>query len=174
MNRRPSPLENEQCRSCSSFSDYIKSTRKKKDENGNTVTGSQSAVAGDGGTTGHQGDSGGRRTDCPLDKDELGRSAWGLIHTMAATYPQTPSQTQKCEMRTFFNVFAKFYPCPHCSEDLQEELKIEPPKVENPEQLSQWLCRLHNKVNVKLGKEIFDCSKVNERWRDGWKDGSCD
>lgn len=39
---------------------------------------------------------------------------------------------------------------------------------------SQWLCRLHNEVNRKLGKPDFDCSKVDERWRDGWKDGSCD
>lgn len=53
-------------------------------------------------------------------------------------------------------------------------LKIDPPKVESQEALSQWLCRMHNKVNVKLGKEIFDCKKVNERWRDGWLDGSCD
>lgn len=53
-------------------------------------------------------------------------------------------------------------------------LKIDPPKVESQEALSQWLCRMHNKVNVKLGKEIFDCKKINERWRDGWLDGSCD
>lgn len=39
---------------------------------------------------------------------------------------------------------------------------------------TQWLCRLHNEVNRKLGKPDFDCSQVDERWRDGWKDGSCD
>lgn len=53
-------------------------------------------------------------------------------------------------------------------------MKIDPPKVESQEALSQWLCRMHNKVNVKVGKEIFDCKKINERWRDGWLDGSCD
>ncbi|ENN75156.1 hypothetical protein D910_02402 [Dendroctonus ponderosae] len=158
MNRRPSLLDNEQCRSCSSFSDYIKATKKKKlDENGNNPDISKP-----------------RRTDCPLDKDELGNKSWGLLHSMAAKYPEKPSQVQKCDMKTFFNVFAKFYPCQHCAEDLREEIKIDPPKVESQEQLSQWLCRLHNKVNVKVGKEVFDCSKVNERWRDGWLDGSCD
>lgn len=39
---------------------------------------------------------------------------------------------------------------------------------------TQWLCRLHNEVNRKLGKPDFNCSLVDERWRDGWKDGSCD
>lgn len=53
-------------------------------------------------------------------------------------------------------------------------LKADPPQVESQHSLSQWLCKLHNRVNVKIGKPEFDCSKVNERWRDGWKDGSCD
>ncbi|XP_050300993.1 FAD-linked sulfhydryl oxidase ALR [Anthonomus grandis grandis] len=169
MNRRPSPLDNDQCRSCSSFSDYIKATKKKKDaENG--ITG---AVTGDSGNSNNSGYTR-RRSDCPLDKDELGNKSWGLLHTMAANYPVQPSQAQKTDMKTFFNVFAKFYPCHYCAEDLREELKIDPPKVDSQEALSQWLCRLHNKVNVKIGKEVFDCSKVNERWRDGWLDGSCD
>lgn len=53
-------------------------------------------------------------------------------------------------------------------------LKTDPPKLQSQDELSQWLCRLHNKVNLKIGKPEFDCSKVNERWRDGWLDGSCD
>lgn len=32
MSRRPSPLDNEQCRQCSSFSDYVKSTKKRVKE----------------------------------------------------------------------------------------------------------------------------------------------
>lgn len=32
MSRRPSPLDNEQCRQCSSFSDYVKSTKKRVQE----------------------------------------------------------------------------------------------------------------------------------------------
>lgn len=52
-------------------------------------------------------------------------------------------------------------------------LKSSPPAVTNQESLSQWLCWVHNKVNQRTGKPMFDCSKVNERWRDGWKDGSC-
>jgi FAD-linked sulfhydryl oxidase len=33
---------------------------------------------------------------------------------------------------------------------------------------------MHNEVSRKIGKAEFDCSKVDERWKDGWKDGSCD
>ncbi|XP_060534822.1 FAD-linked sulfhydryl oxidase ALR [Cylas formicarius] len=166
MNRRPSPLENEQCRQCSSFSDYLKSTKKKgKDDHNLTTGGSNQTVEEESKT---------RRTDCPLDKDELGNKTWSFLHTMAAKYPITPTVTQQNDMKTFFNVFSKFYPCNDCAKEFREELKVEPPRVESQEALSQWLCRIHNNVNVKIGKDVFDCTKVNERWRDGWLDGSCD
>ncbi|XP_022903634.1 FAD-linked sulfhydryl oxidase ALR isoform X2 [Onthophagus taurus] len=158
MSPRVSHLDNEQCRQCTSFSDYIKKNRKKiNEEMPEDAPGAQH-----------------RREDCPLDKDELGNKTWGLLHTMAATYPEKPSPEQRHDMSTFFSVFSKFYPCTHCAQDLRKDLKDCPPKTESQEALSQWLCKLHNKVNAKVGKPLFDCSKVNERWRDGWSDGSCD
>ena len=57
---------------------------------------------------------------------------------------------------------------------LFSRLKTNQPDTSSRHSLSQWFCRLHNSVNVRLGKPEFDCSRVDERWRDGWKDGSCD
>lgn len=53
-------------------------------------------------------------------------------------------------------------------------LKTNQPDTSSRHALSQWLCYLHNGINVRLGKPEFDCSRVDERWKDGWKDGSCD
>lgn len=53
-------------------------------------------------------------------------------------------------------------------------LKTNQPDTRGRHALSQWLCRIHNDINVRLGKPEFDCSRVDERWKDGWKDGSCD
>lgn len=53
-------------------------------------------------------------------------------------------------------------------------LKTNQPDTKSRHALSQWLCGIHNDINVRLGKPEFDCSRVDERWRDGWKDGSCD
>ena len=64
------------------------------------------------------------------------------------------------------------YVCNSCL--LFARLKVSPPATENRIKFSQWMCNLHNDVNARLGKPIFDCSKVDERWLDGWKDGSCD
>ncbi|KAL1452270.1 hypothetical protein WDU94_006558 [Cyamophila willieti] len=112
--------------------------------------------------------------NCPLDKDQLGQHTWGFLHTMAAYYPDKPSPEQQKDMGTFFTLLSKFYPCDVCATDLAEQLKVRPPATNSQSSLSQWLCWLHNGVNQKLGKPQFDCSKVNERWRDGWSDGSCD
>lgn len=53
-------------------------------------------------------------------------------------------------------------------------LKTNQPDTRSRHALSQWLCHIHNDINVRLGKPEFDCSRVDERWKDGWKDGSCD
>jgi FAD-linked sulfhydryl oxidase len=57
---------------------------------------------------------------------------------------------------------------------MRVDLKQEPPQTESRHRLSQWMCRLHNKVNQKLGKPLFDCNTVDQRWLKGWEDGSCD
>lgn len=112
-------------------------------------------------------------TNCPLYKSELGRNSWSVLHTIAAYYSDHPSQQQQQDVNSFFNIFAKIYPCKECADDMRMDLQDEPPDTGSRTALSQWLCRLHNKVNNKLGKDLFDCSKVDERWLEGWKDGSC-
>lgn len=114
--------------------------------------------------------------NCPPDVEALGRSTWTLLHTMTATYPTQPSATQQTEMRSFLGLFGKYYPCWVCADDFRAWMKSSgnEPRVSSREEFGRWMCEAHNAVNVKLGKREFDCGRWEERWRTGWRDGSCD
>lgn len=68
------------------------------------------------------------QNECPLDKNELGRSTWNLLHTIAAYYPEDPSDEMKQAAIAFIDSLAKLYPCPHCAEDFREDIKKNPPR----------------------------------------------
>ncbi|CCE88515.1 Piso0_002025 [Millerozyma farinosa CBS 7064] len=112
--------------------------------------------------------------DCPPDVEELGRSSWTLLHSIAATYPEKPTGDQQSNLKQFISLFGKLYPCWFCGEDFQSYVEKKEPQVMTQEAFGRWLCDAHNEVNIKLGKPTFDCNLWKQRWKDGWDDGRCD
>ena len=149
FNQKLGDSDERPCRACSDFKTFMRS--KGKLNSGSVQSGK----------------------DCPLDKNELGRVSWSLLHSIAAYYPDNPSDLQQNDMRNFMNIFSRIYPCKQCAQDLREDLKNDPVDTTSRYALTEWMCKLHNKVNNKLGKPLFDCTKVDERWLEGWKDASC-
>lgn len=66
-------------------------------------------------------------SDCPLDKEELGRSTWNLIHTIAAYYPKSPTDADKQNARNFIVALSYLYPCEVCRSDFKESVANFPP-----------------------------------------------
>jgi FAD-linked sulfhydryl oxidase len=111
---------------------------------------------------------------CPPDVEQLGRHTWTFLHTTAAYYPDQPSEQHKKNASALFNSLPSLYPCSFCADELGKEMqRVGPPDVSSRSTLSNWLCNIHNEVNERLGKKQFDCSKVLNRWKDGWDDGRC-
>lgn len=67
-------------------------------------------------------------SNCPLDREELGRSTWDLIHTVAAYYPDMPTDTDKENARNFVTSLAYLYPCEICRDDFKDSVSKNPPE----------------------------------------------
>jgi FAD-linked sulfhydryl oxidase len=111
--------------------------------------------------------------ECPADVNTLGKSTWVLLHTIAATYPEYPTSSQRSDLLAFIQLFSRIYPCSSCAGDFEDYTKRSVPKVTSRTDFGRWLCDAHNDVNKKLGKPIFNCDMWQERWRTGPPDGSC-
>jgi len=107
--------------------------------------------------------------ECPPDRSELGKAAWVLMHSAAAYSPEVPSSTQQQTFLELYQRIASTYPCRECAGIFQEEVKKDPPRVSSRRELSVWVCQLHNKINLHLGKTQFPCSleALDKRWRKG-------
>ena len=61
----------------------------------------------------------GERYGCPEGIDTVGRKTWAFLHTMAAYYPERPTQQDQDDMSAFLRTFGRFYPCNACASHLR-------------------------------------------------------
>eukprot|EP00307_Rebecca_sp_RCC1486_P012739 CAMPEP_0119413466 /NCGR_PEP_ID=MMETSP1335-20130426/5547_1 /TAXON_ID=259385 /ORGANISM="Chrysoculter rhomboideus, Strain RCC1486" /LENGTH=174 /DNA_ID=CAMNT_0007438263 /DNA_START=17 /DNA_END=541 /DNA_ORIENTATION=- len=125
------------------------------------------AVGGGGG--GGSGVAPANAPRCPPDREELGRHSWTLLHTIAAYYPDTPSETDKSWALSLVRALPHLYPCKECAHDMGKALEAEPPRVSSRRDFSLWMCEFHNRVNEQIGKPTFKCDlkTLDEAWRVG-------
>lgn len=65
---------------------------------------------------------------CPADKALLGRNSWLLLHTMAANYPEEPTEEERLHASQFITALSRLYPCAHCAADFQQSIVSNPPR----------------------------------------------
>lgn len=99
-----------------------------------------------------------------VSKEELGRFVWAFLHSMAAAYPVAPTDEDQRQLLNFLNSIPYLYPCKMCAGHFGEMLKDYPPLTDSRSNVVQYICFLHNKVNKRLGKPIFDCAKASQYW----------
>jgi FAD-linked sulfhydryl oxidase len=98
----------------------------------------------------------------PLYRTEFGRITWKVMHRIASIYPENPNDQEKELMSNTFNGLAAHFPCRECADHFKNEISINPPKIENNKTLSEWVCFQHNQVNMRLGKNLFDCKDIDK------------
>ena len=99
-----------------------------------------------------------------LTKQEIGRNTWSLLHSMAASYPNEPTEEDKKQITNFLYSLANLFPCKICGSHLLKMLKKEGVHADSREELVNYICKIHNIVNKVLQKPQFDCKKAFDFW----------
>lgn len=107
-------------------------------------------------------------------KAELGRSAWRLLHTMMARFPDAPTADEKAALQSFLHLFVRLYPCGDCAEHFRHVIDKYPPQVSSRSAAAAWACHVHNVVNERLHKAQFDCAQIGDFYDCGCADDEKD
>ena len=115
--------------------------------------------------------------------EKFGRRAWTFLHSLTAYYAnnhedqpdQWPQAGKQNPLAQVITQLAEHYPCPshriEFSKYLQEHPLPEPALPSTSSTVKQygddmclWMCSFHNRINLQLGKPLFDCNNVHKRW----------
>lgn len=90
-----------------------------------------------------------------LDPKIWGPQYWFVIHTIALTYPLTPSEVTKKKYYDFFHNIPLFIPIQEIGNTFSGFLDRYPvtPYLDSRPSLVKWTHFIHNKINVSLGLE---------------------
>ncbi|KZF26813.1 hypothetical protein L228DRAFT_243336 [Xylona heveae TC161] len=95
-------------------------------------------------------------------KAELGRASWKLFHTIFARFPEKPTPDESAALEAYIRLFARLYPCGECARHFRKLLEQFPPQTSSRNSAAAWGCSVHNEVNKRLKKELFDCSNLGD------------
>lgn len=85
-----------------------------------------------------------------------GPTLWGTLHLLCLAGTITPNFVQE---------FAKVIPCPMCANHFTELIITNPlPESDDPLILFRWSVHIHNLVNARIGKPIFEPDQALARW----------
>lgn len=83
----------------------------------------------------------------------FGPSLWKSIHSIAFTYPHSPTPEHRRQYIDFFRALGPVIPCPSCAIHYQQYLNQNPIDADNRQSLAKWVYDLHDSVNKRNNKE---------------------
>lgn len=99
---------------------------------------------------------------------EIGHYAWLQFHEIISNVnvsndnKMKDNESECFKLNEFLKLFGEFYPL--CNDDVNifyEILETNPiPTCSNKFILKLWGCHIHNKMNLELDKQEYDCSKL--------------
>tara|TARA_B100001057_G_scaffold59276_1_gene52562 strand:- start:1085 stop:1921 length:837 start_codon:yes stop_codon:yes gene_type:complete len=92
-----------------------------------------------------------------MDTTFWGPDGWKLLHHIAYFYPDNPSKKDKKIFKLFYENVSLILPCKYCRISNAKYMKSLPliQYLNSRDELTQWIFKMHNKVNNKLRKQGY-------------------
>ena len=106
-----------------------------------------------------------------FDQDIWGPHYWFFLHRVSESYPLNPTSVTKKKYYDLIQNFPLFIPDPSIGNKFSEILDKYPvsPYLDSRDSFVRWVHFVHNKINVKLGKEEVTLETALENYRNMYK-----
>ena len=102
-----------------------------------------------------------------MNPEIWGPYMWFILHLITFNYPKNPSHFDKQAYADFFTALKDVLPCYNCKKHYAKTIQAYPitPNLDTKKQLIEWLIKIHNEVNISLGKPVLSTLQVLEIYK---------
>lgn len=106
-----------------------------------------------------------------FDPAVWGPHYWFFLHTVAESYPETPTAVSKRKYYDLIQNMPLFLPIDEIGNKFSDLLDKYPvsPYLDSRESFVKWVHFIHNKVNAYLGKEELSLPQALSNYRNAYK-----
>lgn len=106
-----------------------------------------------------------------LDPKIWGPHYWFVLHTIALSYPETPTEVSKKKFYDFYQNLPLFLPIEEVGNNFSKFLDKYPvtPYLESRQSLVRWTHFIHNKINTALSLPILNLEESLSAYYEHYK-----
>jgi FAD-linked sulfhydryl oxidase len=106
-----------------------------------------------------------------FDPSVWGPHYWFFLHTIAESYPLHPNEVTKKKYYDLIQNLPIFIPIDEIGNYFSQLLDKYPvsPYLDNRDSFVRWMHFIHNKINVRLGKQEISLPRALELYREEYK-----
>jgi hypothetical protein len=93
-------------------------------------------------------------------KEVLGNATWKFLHTLAYGWKNNNNENKNKKMGKFLYLLSDIYPCGMCGKYFKKMLDYYGIDASTNRSFRKYMCKMHNYVNIKLGKETMNCNNI--------------
>lgn len=94
-----------------------------------------------------------------------GNAGWTMMHTATFHYSEKPDKDEKQRMKIFLIVMPFMLPCGICGVEFAKHVnELKDSDLASRKAISSWLVKVHNKVNLRLGKPIMTYEEAEQHY----------